>query len=192
MQVEVSVQDYFSEAAQESSTLESNDSEPEVGHPSPTELIAPQTWEDWFQGWLELLQPTASDQLPLHPNHAYELTLRLTHDQEVQALNAQYRSLNQPTDVLAFAALEVDCPQSEDELAANLPLYLGDIVISVETAQRQAQQQGHSGETELAWLAAHGLLHLLGWDHPDEMSLLQMLDQQKRLLQAVGFTHCPI
>ena len=48
-------------------------------------------------------------------------------------------------------------------------------MISVNTAQRQAQQQGHSLPTELAWLATHGLLHLLGWDHPDEESLMQML-----------------
>ncbi len=65
-------------------------------------------------------------------------------------------------------------------------LYLGDIVVSVNTAQRQAQQQKHSLLTELAWLAAHGLLHLLGWDHPDEESLIQMLKQQVILLETIG------
>ncbi|MEB3336185.1 MAG: rRNA maturation RNase YbeY [Leptolyngbyaceae bacterium] len=192
MQVEVNVQDCFSEAFQEPNTLENKHSESEPVQTTPSDRISTQTWENWFQRWLELLQLTSSNYLPLHPDHAYEVTLRLTNDQEVQALNAQYRSLDQPTDVLAFAALEVDCPQPEDELAATLPLYLGDIVISVDTAQRQAQQQGHSDQTELAWLASHGLLHLLGWDHPDEIRLGQMLDQQKRLLQAVGFTHCPV
>jgi probable rRNA maturation factor len=67
-------------------------------------------------------------------------------------------------------------------------LYLGDIVISVETAYRQAQQQGHSLQTELAWLATHGLLHLLGWDHPDEESLQGMLYQQETLLKLVNLT----
>ncbi|HBB32820.1 MAG TPA: rRNA maturation RNase YbeY, partial [Cyanobacteria bacterium UBA9273] len=52
----------------------------------------------------------------------------------------------------------------------------------------QAQQQGHSLETELAWLATHGLLHLLGWDHPDEVSLIRMLNQQKALLEIVNLT----
>ena len=67
-----------------------------------------------------------------------------------------------------------------------LPLYLGDIVISVDTAQRQVQQHGHTLQTELVWLAAHGLLHLLGWDHPDDDSLTRMLSQQAILLQTIG------
>jgi probable rRNA maturation factor len=70
----------------------------------------------------------------------------------------------------------------------SVPLYLGDVVISVDTAHQQAQQQGHSLQTELAWLATHGLLHLLGWDHPDEESLLEMLNQQETLLQSVELT----
>lgn len=145
--------------------------------------IQPETWEIWFRKWLELLKPTQEGQ-PLHPQEQYELSLRLTDDREIQSLNQNYRHKDQPTDVLAFASLEVDYPQF-DELDTE-PLYLGDIVISVETADRQASP--HPLETELAWLAAHGLLHLLGWDHPDEPSLLQMLDQQQILLNAVGLT----
>ena len=66
------------------------------------------------------------------------------------------------------------------------PLYLGDIIISVDTAFKQAIAQGHPLKTELMWLASHGLLHLLGWDHPDEASLTEMLIQQKALLGTVG------
>lgn len=139
--------------------------------------INSETWENWFQRWLELLQ---SD---LPPAPAYELSLRLTDDAEIQSLNAQYRQQEKPTDVLAFAALEV-CPQPLQ--MQSIPLYLGDIVISVNTADRQAQQQKHTLQTELAWLAAHGLLHLLGWDHPDENHLTRMLEQQSLLLQAIG------
>lgn len=141
--------------------------------------ISAETWECWFRRWLEVLQPDLS------PIQAYELSLRLTDDREVQTLNHQFRQQDKPTDVLAFAALEDDSPQSE-AVAETLPLYLGDIVISIETAQRQAQTQGHSLKTELAWLAAHGLLHLLGWDHPDEEQLLRMLNQQQLLLSTVG------
>jgi probable rRNA maturation factor len=122
------------------------------------------------------------------PASAYELTLRLTEDREIQVLNAQYRHKNKPTDVLAFAALEVNSPQLPPEIQLSMPLYLGDVVISVETAYRQAQQQGHSLQTELAWLATHGLLHLLGWDHPDEESLRGMLNQQEILLETVELT----
>ena len=161
MPVEVSVQDCFS------------------NFPTKSPIVA-ETWEAWFYRWLEILQPN----IPAAPS--YELSLRLTDDVEIQALNNQYRHQNCPTDVLAFAALEVDCPQPEESLV-SLPLYLGDIVISIDTAQRQAQQQGHTLATELAWLASHGLLHLLGWDHPDEDSLMQMLAEQVILLRKVGF-----
>jgi probable rRNA maturation factor len=139
-------------------------------------IISPAIWETWFQKWIE----TMSCNLP--PADLYELSLRLTTDAEIQTLNAQYRHQDRPTDVLAFAALEVDYPP----LPASLPLYLGDIVISVETAKRQAEEREHSLTTELAWLATHGLLHLLGWDHPDAETLTRMLQQQEVLLKTVG------
>lgn len=143
--------------------------------------IAADSWTSWFQIWLEAMQ---SD-LPEAPS--YELSLRLTTDAEIQSLNEQYRSKNRPTDVLAFAALEIDFPQPPEELSEIEPLYLGDIIISIETAERQARQQEHSLAIELAWLASHGFLHLLGWDHPDDDSLAKMLAQQEVLLKLVGF-----
>ncbi|HEY9819599.1 MAG TPA: rRNA maturation RNase YbeY [Candidatus Sericytochromatia bacterium] len=172
MQVEVSVQDCFFTASQSAATEADESSCP----------ISMATWESWFYQWLENLKPDIS------PANAYELSLRLTNNTEIQSLNAQYRNKNQPTDVLAFAALEVDSPQLPPQIQLSLPLYLGDIVISVDTAHRQAQQQGHSLKTELAWLATHGLLHLLGWDHPDEESLMAMLEQQSTLLALVNLT----
>lgn len=171
VQVEVSVQDCWDDSDLAASNLERSS-----GDNSP---ISASTWQTLFERWLAILHKD------LPPAPKYELSLRLTDDAEIQTLNAQYRHQDKPTDVLAFAALEVDFPQPL-EMRSQLPLYLGDIVISVDTAKRQAQQQGHTLTTELAWLAAHGLLHLLGWDHPDEDSLLQMLDQQNIMLQTVG------
>lgn len=139
--------------------------------------LTPDRWQSWFQQWLQILQP------PLAPG-GYELSLRLTDDAEIQQLNADYRQQDQPTDVLAFAALEVEAPAIPDH--STEPLYLGDLVISIDTAQRQAQAAGHDLTIELAWLAAHGLLHLLGWDHPDEAQLTAMLTQQAQLLRAIG------
>jgi probable rRNA maturation factor len=165
VQVELSVQDCYTE-----------NSHTDVANT----LIPSETWQSWFQQWLQSLQ----SEVP--KADAYELSLRLTDDAEIQTFNAQYRHKDQPTDVLAFAALEVDCPPLPIELMESQPLYLGDIVISIDTAQRQAQQQNHSLQIELAWLAAHGLLHLLGWDHPDEDTLIQMLNQQETLLQQIG------
>jgi probable rRNA maturation factor len=141
-------------------------------------VITEDTWVEWFRAWLQ----TPGVRLP--PGSAYELSLRLTTDTEIQALNAQFRQIDRPTDVLSFAAMEVDFPQVADPAAA---IYLGDIIISVDTAARQAPEHGYSLRKELAWLASHGLLHLLGWDHPDDASLLLMLDWQANLLAASGF-----
>ncbi|MEQ8975224.1 MAG: rRNA maturation RNase YbeY [Coleofasciculus sp. C1-SOL-03] len=172
MNIELIVQDCFFEASQ-SATPEAN---------SLTNPISTSTWEHWFSQWLETLH------LESPPAPTYELTLRLTDDPEIQELNTQFRHKNQPTDVLAFAALEVDSPQIPPDMQAAESVYLGDLVISVETAYRQAQHQGHPLTIELAWLATHGLLHLLGWDHPDEESLQRMLNQQQALLQIVNLT----
>lgn len=140
-------------------------------------------WQNWIQIWFNSLRenlPEAS---------TYELTLRLTDDREMQQLNTQFRQQARPTDVLAFAALEADLPHYpslEPDGQAEEALYLGDIVISLETAYRQATEHCHSLTVELAWLATHGLLHLLGWDHPDEEHLKAMLAQQTILLKQVG------
>lgn len=168
MQVELDVQDLFYES---SSKLAIDAGDEHI-------LVTTKTWEDWFQCWLETLEPD------LPPASVYEIGLRLTDDAEIQSLNAQYRHQDRPTDVLSFAALEADFPAIPEMMGA--PLYLGDIVISINTAQRQAQQQGHTLTTELAWLAAHGLLHLLGWDHPDEEQLMQMIQKQVILLKAIS------
>lgn len=81
-----------------------------------------------------------------------EVALLLTNDATIQNLNRSYRKMDRPTDVLAF-------PMSDDEEI------LGDIAISVETAQRQAAVAGHSLETEIKYLLLHGLLHLCGFNH---------------------------
>ena len=142
--------------------------------------IEEETWKNWVSIWLENLHPN------IPKAEAYELSIRLTNDEEILDFNRQYRQKNQPTDVLAFAALESEMPMQTDKLASFEPLYLGDLVISIPTAFRQAKQYGHSLKIELVWLAAHGFLHLLGWDHPDEERLLLMLSKQESLLKLVG------
>ncbi len=142
-------------------------------------VVTEATWVTWFENWLQ------TPGLNLPPAETYELSLRLTTDVEVQALNAQFRHKDQPTDVLSFAAMEVDFPQIAEN-SGETSLYLGDIVISVDTAARQSIERGYALTRELAWLASHGLLHLLGWDHPDESSLLEMLHQQETFLARIG------
>lgn len=93
-----------------------------------------------------------------------EITLLITDDEQLQTLNKAYRGIDKPTDVLSFEAGDAMPGMKEDEA------YLGDIVISLPTAERQAKEGGHSLKAELQLLTVHGTLHLLGYDHeePDE------------------------
>ena len=167
----------------------------------PGLLQAGGTWVDPLQGadlwhgllaaWLSTLQAELPSQLQ---SPAYSLGLSLVGDAEITALNADWRGKSGPTDVLAFAAQDDDLdgaaafpllPQdgSDAESWEGEPLELGDIVMSIETAARQASDHGHNLERELLFLASHGLLHLLGWDHPDDASLEAMLTRQERLVK---------
>jgi len=153
----------------------------------PVQPVVNAPWQTWAECWLT----TLGDDLP--PATGYELTLLLTDNAKIQTFNHQFRQQDQPTDVLAFAALEVDVPRSPGaEFAAPQspvicePLYLGDIVISLERAAQQANERGHDFSLEVIWLFTHGLLHLLGWDHPDETTLTTMLSQQSYLLTLIG------
>jgi probable rRNA maturation factor len=147
------------------------------------------TWQKLLASWLGQLRAELPDSLQAD---AYSLGLTLVDDAGIAALNGDWRNRREPTDVLAFAALDEalgdappmpqppgdDCGESDSE-----PLELGDIVISLETAARQAEEHGHDLERELLFLASHGLLHLLGWDHPDEARLAAMLARQEALLE---------
>jgi probable rRNA maturation factor len=90
------------------------------------------------------------------------LSIYLTDDAEMRDMNRQWRGLDKPTDVLSFPQLE---PDELATVGADEPIPLGDIVISIPTARRQADENDHPVGEELEWLLAHGLLHLLGYDH---------------------------
>ena len=97
------------------------------------------------------------------------LCIVITDDAEIQSLNAQFRGVDAPTDVLAFA----DEPTEQTFIAApDEPPYLGDVIVSFPRARVQAAAEGHSTAAEMRLLIAHGVLHLLGHDHatPDEQA----------------------
>ncbi len=143
-----------------------------------SELPTISTWQSWFDIWLRVINPTVS------PIGCYEVSLVLTDDATIQQLNATYRHQDKVTDVLAFAAQETEIPGAQ-VIYRMSPLPLGDVIISVETAQRQRHDDNYSLLQELAWLAAHGLLHLLGWEHPNDESLKIMLEKQRCLLKQI-------
>lgn len=106
-----------------------------------------------------------------------ELSILLCGDSEMQRLNLEYRGLDRPTDVLAFALNEGESPQ----LA---PHVLGDVVVSIDTARRQAARQKRSLISEVTHLLAHGLLHLLGFDHRDRDEERRMVARTDLLVSA--------
>lgn len=114
-----------------------------------------------------------------------EVSIVLADDAYIQELNCHYRGKDMPTDVLSFALNEGDEPEIIDGPEENL---LGDIIISLETAQRQAVDYGHSLEREIAFLTIHGFLHLLGYDHEKEDQRQVMRGEEERLLDLIGLS----
>jgi probable rRNA maturation factor len=149
-------------------------------------------WQQVLADWLQQLHSALPAGLQ---STSYSLGLSLVGDAEIATLNQDWRAKAGPTDVLAFAAQDDDRLEGETLGAPAMPLplgaatealELGDIVISLETAARQAPEHGNNLHQELLFLASHGLLHLLGWDHPDETSLEAMLQRQAALCSSVN------
>ncbi|MGL5915012.1 MAG: rRNA maturation RNase YbeY [Culicoidibacterales bacterium] len=113
-----------------------------------------------------------------------ELSITLLNNEQIQVINRDYREKDQPTDVISFAFED-----NEDEfpiygLGIEIPRVLGDIFISLERAHEQAADYGHSFERELGFLAVHGCLHLLGYDHESKEDEVEMFAKQEAVLQA--------
>jgi probable rRNA maturation factor len=112
-----------------------------------------------------------------------EVGVVVTGDAAVRDLNRRYRGEDAPTDVLSFALRE---DAGEFVLPPGESTRLGDVVISLPAARRQAKQAGHSLERELALLLVHGLLHLLGYDHAVEAEERAMRSREVALLTSLG------
>ncbi|QGH34966.1 rRNA maturation RNase YbeY [Gracilibacillus salitolerans] len=116
-----------------------------------------------------------------------ELSISFVDNDEIQLLNKQYRGLDNPTDVLSFALEE----EAEEEIritGADIPVALGDIVISVDKANEQAFEYNHSFSRELGFLALHGFLHLLGYDHMNDEDEKKMFSRQEEILNGFGLS----
>lgn len=128
-----------------------------------------------------------------------EVNLSLTDNEGIRRINQEYRDLDVPTDVLSFPMVEYQTPADFSQLDTptakvmyfNLDteeLLLGDIVISLERAEEQAEEYGHSLERELAFLTVHSVLHLLGYDHMEDGERKVMERKQENILQDLGIT----
>ncbi|ENH97505.1 metal-binding heat shock protein [Gracilibacillus halophilus YIM-C55.5] len=132
---------------------------------------------------IERLLTYAANQENLPTNT--ELSVSFVDNHEIQILNRNYRQLDKPTDVLSFA-LEDEVDGEVAITGHDLPLILGDIVISVDKTREQANDYKHSFEREIGFLALHGFLHLLGYDHIEEDDEQKMVSRQKEILDGFG------
>jgi len=119
-----------------------------------------------------------------------KIVITLTDDKRIKEINKEFRNMDSPTDVLSFPMAEIKNgellgPVGDYDLDDNM-LILGDLIISMETAARQAAEYGHSIEREVAFLTTHGVYHLLGYDHMDPDSEKAMIAKQEEVLDIMG------
>ncbi|CAM3948148.1 rRNA maturation RNase YbeY [Lederbergia lenta] len=114
-----------------------------------------------------------------------EVSVTIVTNSEIQEINKMYRGKDEPTDVISFAMEEL----GEGEIiikGEGIPRMLGDIIISIERAEEQADMYEHTFIRELGFLAVHGLLHLLGYDHINKEDEKKMFSRQKMILDGYG------
>lgn len=113
-----------------------------------------------------------------YPNHRFEVNVTVCDDETIRSINNEHRGIDRPTDVLSFPFFDFDTP--------NQTVLLGDIIISRDTAYRQAKEYGHSPKREFCFLAAHSALHLLGYDHETDEERVVMEAKQRDILDNLG------
>lgn len=126
-----------------------------------------------------------------------EVNVLFTDDDGIHEINREQRDIDAPTDVLSFPMLEFDTEgdfshiNEEEDFNFNPDsgeLMLGDIVLNVDRIAKQAQEYGHTRRRELAFLTAHSMLHLSGYDHIDDAERIVMEQKQEQILNSKGYT----
>lgn len=125
-----------------------------------------------------------------------EVSVLLTDDDEIHRLNREFRGIDRTTDVLSFPMVSYEkagdfsCLEQMDDCfhPETGELLLGDIAISLPRAKEQAQEYGHTLLREVAFLTAHSMLHLFGFDHMEEAERKEMEDKQRDILERIGIT----
>lgn len=143
---------------------------------------------DWNfdENFLKIVTKAAEESLKYEsfdPN--CEISLSFVTNSEIHKINKQFRNIDRETDVLSFPQLtfeEGEIPEKNE----NGEIILGDIIISVEKAKAQAEEYGHSLEREIAFLTAHSMLHLMGYDHMTEEDEKEMFGRQRAIMENIG------
>ena len=125
-----------------------------------------------------------------------EVSVTLTDNEAIREINREHRGIDSPTDVLSFPMVDYERPADFDGLEDRAEDYfnpetgelmLGDIIVSVDKVEEQAEKYGHSQARELAFLVAHSMLHLFGYDHMEEEERLVMERKQAEILERRGY-----
>lgn len=128
---------------------------------------------------IELMEKVMKECLILEGKSLHtEISVSFVNNEEIQELNREYRNVDSSTDVLSF-------PMTDDFSLSHIPV-LGDIVISLEKALSQAEEYGHSFNREVAYLTAHSMFHLLGYDHMEEDEKQVMRKKEKQVMKSLG------
>lgn len=132
---------------------------------------------------LEVLEPLLTYALEVENVDNLEFNVIIINNEEIHKINKEYRGIDRSTDVISFALEDYKDIKYENDYRV-----LGDIYISIDKVKEQAKEYGHSEKRELAFLAVHGLLHLLGYDHMEKEDEKVMFSKQELILDGYGIT----
>ena len=140
---------------------------------------------DWLEERYLAITKAAFDYLKVQIN--YEIDVSLVDEETIHQVNRDYRKVDRVTDVISFAFNDDKDPNNQI-LSPEVPRMLGEILICLEQAKRQAKEIGNTLERELSFLYVHGLLHLLGYDHMKPEDEAVMFPLQEKILELTGET----
>jgi probable rRNA maturation factor len=139
---------------------------------------------------MQMIKETIMNALKMeHFIPTFEVNVIITDNENIKEINNTYRKINRETDVLSFPMLEYkngfkkNIDDVDDTNPATGKIILGDIVISIEKASKQAEEYGHSINREIAFLTVHSILHLLGYDHEEEDDRTLMRTKEEQILE---------
>ena len=141
-------------------------------------------WQEIFEVWMNII--LSENKFSYLSNfkmsrHIFSLSFEIIDDELIADLNKKWLNKTGPTDVLSFPII------AENDSYIDMPIIeLGDLFISLDTAQKQSKEFNNSLKEEMIWLASHGFLHLLGWDHHDSNELDRMLFFQEYLISKLN------
>tara|TARA_Y100001968_G_scaffold51762_1_gene42723 strand:+ start:34736 stop:35326 length:591 start_codon:yes stop_codon:yes gene_type:complete len=142
-------------------------------------LLDSEFWSTQLKVWIQYISNDTTSICPdlVRQINSFSIGLQFTDDRTIAQLNKEWLDKATKTDVLSFPVFDPRMVHPGNKHAE-----LGDIIVSIPTAQKQALEHNHHLSIELLWLVSHGLLHLLGWDHQEEKTLRKMLRFQEQLL----------